>query len=77
MANPVAYQTNRNGVFVGVVNRQPSPKEPGVWLVPGGAVLVPPPSIPAGQQAVWAKGAWALQPIPPPPAPPSPTGPQE
>lgn len=77
MANPVAYQTNRNGVFVGTVYRQPSPKEPGVWLVPGGAVLVPPPSIPEGQQACWVKGAWVLQPIPPPPAPPSPTGPQE
>lgn len=80
MANqvPVAYQMNRQGVYVGTVPRQPSPMEPNVWWTPAGAVLVAPPTIPAGQQAVWVKGAWVLQSIPvptPPPLPPAPTGP--
>jgi hypothetical protein len=70
--HPIAYQTNKDGVYVGTVKRQASPLEPGVFLIPGGAVLVAPPEIPAGQQAHWDGSAWSLQPIPPPPAQPEP-----
>ena len=69
MADQIAYQTNREGIFVGVVKRQPSPLEPGVFLVPAGAVLVEPPQIPEGQMAQWDGTAWSLKPIPVPPAP--------
>lgn len=30
------YQTNAEGYFVGPVQADPSPLEPGVWLIPGG-----------------------------------------
>ena len=69
MADQIAYQTNKDGIFVGVVKRQPSPLEPGVFLVPAGAVLVEPPQIPEGQMAQWDGQAWSLKPIPAPAAP--------
>ncbi len=70
MADPIAYQTNKDGVFVGPVKRQKSPLEPGVFLVPAGAVVVEPPSFAAGEMAVWDGAAWSVKPIPVPPAPP-------
>jgi hypothetical protein len=60
----IAYQTDENGIYIGIVIRQPSPLEPGVFLVPGGAVLTQPPEIPDGQQAVWDGAQWNLQNIP-------------
>ena len=68
-ADQIAYQTNRDGIFVGVVKRQPSPLEPGVFLIPAGAVLVAPPKISEGEMAVWDGQAWSLKPIPPQPKP--------
>jgi hypothetical protein len=66
----LAYQVNREGLFVGQVARQKSPLEEGVWLVPAGAVLVAPPTIPSGKMARWSGSAWSLEDIPvPPPAP--------
>lgn len=60
----IVYQTNSQGVFVGAVEADQSPMEPGVWLIPAGCVEVAPPTIPEGQVAVWANGSWSIVPAP-------------
>ena len=55
---------------------EPSPMEPGVWLVPAFATLTEPPEVPAGMIAVFdpASDSWALTPtgvVHPPPPPPT------
>jgi hypothetical protein len=60
----IVFQTNSAGVFVGPVQADPSPLEPGVWLIPGGCVETPPPDTPEGTMAVWQDDAWVLQPLP-------------
>ena len=68
------YQTDAEGFFIGPVQADPSPLEPGVWLIPGGAVEVEPPALTEGQKAQWVNGAWAVIEPPPPPEPePEPT----
>lgn len=68
-----AYQTDRAGLYAGETVADDSPLEPGVLIVPAGAVLVPPPqSIPDGQWPRWNGSAWDLVPIPPRRAGPSP-----
>lgn len=42
---PVAYQTDDNGYYVGEVDLDESPLEPGVWLVPRNAYLNAPPPL--------------------------------
>lgn len=70
-----AYQTDHDGVFVGVVVCDESPMEPGVYLIPAGAVTVPPPATSDGEMAVWNGSGWNVQPIviePEPEIPPRP-----
>lgn len=66
MENKIAYQTNELGIYVGEVYCQPSPLEPGVWLIPGGATDVVPPEIPEGKQAKLVEGSWVVEDIPVP-----------
>jgi hypothetical protein len=62
-------QLDQNGYFVGVVYADPSPLEPGAFLIPGGAIDSPAPTIPQGQRAKW-NGQWIFEDIPQPePAP--------
>lgn len=68
----IVYQTNHEGVYVGAVEADPSPLEPGVWLIPGGCVETPPPGIPQGHMAVWQNGAWSVVPRPVVPSQPEP-----
>ena len=72
-------QLNAQGYFTGPVIADESPLEPGVYLIPGGAVDSIPPSIPTGSRARW-NGAWVFEaipaPPPPAPAPPPPTAAQ-
>ena len=60
----IVYQTNPAGIYLGPVQADESPLEPGVWLIPGGCVETPPPAIPEGQVAVWIDGAWSVVPAP-------------
>jgi hypothetical protein len=63
-------QLDINGYFVGVTEADESPLEPGVFLLPAGAIDVLPPIVPEGKRAKW-EGAWVFEDIPaPPPAPP-------
>lgn len=66
------YQTDANGYFVAPVPADPSPLEPGVWLIPAGAVEAEPPAVASGQVARMVNGAWSVEDLPPPPAPPGP-----
>jgi hypothetical protein len=58
-------QLDHEGFFVGTTMAEESPLEPGVFLVPGGAVDVAPPVAPEGQRAKWV-GEWVLEDIPQP-----------
>ena len=69
-------QLDQNGYFVGVTTADPSPLEPGVFLIPGGAIDVPAPTIPEGQRAKW-NGQWVFEDIPQPEPEPEPEPPTE
>jgi len=58
-------QLDYDGYFVGVTIADPSPLEPGVFLLPGGAIDVEPPVVPEGQRAKW-DGQWVFETIPQP-----------
>lgn len=60
----IVYQTNSQGIYIGPVQADESPLEPGVFLIPGGCVEAEPPSIPDGHVAVWVNGAWSVVPVP-------------
>jgi hypothetical protein len=66
------------GALLGEGTADPSPLEPGKWLIPAHATTATPPTAQDGEQALWTNGAWQVQPIPEPePEPaPEPTEPQ-
>jgi len=68
----IAYQTNDKGVFVGTVECDESPLEPGVFLVPAGAVEVQPPTIAPDELAVWDGDEWRVEVVPEPQPEPEP-----
>ena len=60
MSQP-AYQFDLAGLYLGETLADESPREPGVYLVPAGCTLTPPPAeVPAGQWPRWNGKAWAL-----------------
>lgn len=58
-------QLDAAGYFTGLTVADESPLEPGVFLLPGGSIDVPPPSVPAGQRAKW-NGSWVFENLPQP-----------
>lgn len=61
MSAKIVYQTSHLGLYVGPVEAEESPLEPGVFLIPGGCVQVPPPEvIPEFKAACWTGKAWQL-----------------
>lgn len=58
--NKIVSQLNDIGYYVGPVVADESPLEPGVFLIPGGAVDVEPPMIPEGKVARWERG-WIFE----------------
>jgi len=58
-------QLDAAGYFVGPTPAHESPLEPGVFLIPAGAVDAPMPSIPEGKLAKW-DGAWVYEDAPQP-----------
>jgi len=68
-------QLDADGYFVGLTTADESPLEPGVFLIPAGAIDAPTPNVPEGQRAKW-NGQWVFEDIPQPepePEPPEPT----
>jgi hypothetical protein len=68
----IAYQTDYDGVFVGPVECDESPLEPGVFLVPAGAVTEAPPQYSDKQFAQWDGSDWVIQTVPEPEPEPEP-----
>ena len=62
----IAYQTNNEGIYVGPVECDESPLEPGVFLIPAGAVTVEPPEFAKGEFVVWDGDDWRVEVIPEP-----------
>jgi hypothetical protein len=60
------------GAYAGEIPAEPSPLEPGEYLIPAFSTLTPPPPVPEGMHARMAGGEWTLEPVP---APPEPEGP--
>ena len=57
------YHYNQNtGELTGQTNARPDPLEPGRWLIPKHATTIAPPTIGENEVAVFASGAWTLQP---------------
>lgn len=71
MATKPVSQLDENGFFVGVAFADESPLEPGVYLLPGGAIDAEAPTIPEGKSAKWT-GEWVFVDIPPAEPEPSP-----
>ena len=69
-------QLDQDGYFVGVTTADPSPLEPSVYLIPGGAIDATPPTVPEGQRAKW-DGQWVFEDIPQPEPEPEPEPPTE
>ena len=61
----VVSQLDAAGYYVGVTFADESPLEPGVFLLPGGAIDAPVPSVPEGKRAKWA-GDWGFEDLPQP-----------
>jgi len=60
----IVYQTDDEGVFVGVLKADKSPRDAGAYLIPRGCVTAQPPSYGAGSRARWANGAWLVETVP-------------
>lgn len=71
MAAPRVYHYHQQtGVFRGFGLADPSPLEPGEWLLPAHSTLTEPPAPGVGQVAVFASGAWSLVTVSAPEVPP-------
>jgi hypothetical protein len=62
-------QLDADGYFAGMTLADESPLEPGVFLLPGGAVDSPAPAPVEGMRAKWNGEAWAYEPVPAEPEP--------
>jgi hypothetical protein len=71
MKQKQVIQIDAEGYFAGFTFADESPLEPGVFLMPAGAIDAPAPSIPEGQRAKWT-GEWVLEEIPQPEPEPEP-----
>lgn len=59
MEAPAIYHYDpMTGLFLGAAKADPSPLEPGVWLVPAHATLTPPPDGVASSDLRWDGAAW-------------------
>lgn len=60
------------GALLGEGAADPSPLEPGEWLVPAHATTATPPTAQDDEQTLWVNGTWQIQPIPQPEPEPEP-----
>lgn len=61
MKTKIAYQYDAAGLYQGEVEADPSPLEPGVFLLPGRCTFSPPPEdVPADKWPRWNGVGWVL-----------------
>jgi hypothetical protein len=58
------YQTDINGVFVGITTADQDPLDSNNWLIPAGCVKTAPPTITDKQFAKWDGAKWSVETIP-------------
>ena len=58
------YQTDLNGVFVGVTAADQDPLDSNNWLIPAGCVETAPPTITDSQLVKWNGSGWVVENIP-------------
>lgn len=75
MNSRIISQLDAEGYYIYPAEADESPLEPGVWLIPAGAIDVPPPEVPEGLRAKWNPdtSSFLLEVIPEPPQPDPPT----
>lgn len=66
------YQTDIDGVFVGITTADQDPMDESNMLIPAGCVETAPPSTTDEQLARWDGSTWAVEDIPTPEAEPEP-----
>lgn len=69
----IYHYNQTTGVFTGEDMADPSPLEPGVFLIPANATEIPPPPCPEGSRQVFVGGSWLIEEIPIPEPEPKPT----
>ncbi len=55
------YTFDEHGLFSGETRAEPSPREPGVWLLPPNATDIEPPHTGPHECAVWKNGHWRIR----------------
>lgn len=75
MTEKLVSQLDALGYFTHPTVADESPLEPGVFLLPAGAVDLPPPVVPAGQRAKFNSGKFVMENIPQPEPAPEPAPP--
>lgn len=73
MNQKIVSQLDHEGYFTNPTIADESPLEPGVFLLPAGAVDFPPPAVPAGKRALWNGSGFVFEAIPQPEPLPEPT----
>ncbi|MEG0879990.1 MAG: hypothetical protein RSE46_09000 [Janthinobacterium sp.] len=68
VAKKIVYQVADDGAYLGNIEAEESPLEPGVFLIPAGAVELKPMNCKAGFQPVFLDGKWEAVPTAPPPS---------
>ena len=58
------YQTDLNGVYVGITTADKDPLDSTNWLVPAGCVQTAPPTVTDKQFAKWDGADWVVEDIP-------------
>ena len=66
------YQTDIDGVFVGITTADPDPMDESNILIPAGCVEIEPPATAEGQFARWDGAAWSVEDFPTPEPEPEP-----
>lgn len=69
MNTKLVCQLDHDGYFVGLTVADESPLEPGVWLIPAGAVDADAPEVPEGFRAKWTGAGFDMEAIPVDPEP--------
>lgn len=75
MAEKIVLQLDAEGYFCGTTVADESPLEPGVFLIPAGAIDLPAPIVPEGKRAKFVAGKFTLEAIPLPEPEPEPLPP--
>jgi hypothetical protein len=66
------YQTDTDGVFLGITTADTDPMDESNMLIPAGCVEIEPPATAEGQLARWDGSAWAVEDLPEPEPEPEP-----